>query len=121
MRPTVRLNSLNGWPWLNYAPWPAKQPCWLRSWKPAMLSVFSGRPIDYANLLHLRKRQDAELVDSGMVNLKLSEGGLVDIEYFLQAQLIEHGADDPDLRVPKRHAGAQAPRNCRLDNPATRQ
>jgi glutamate-ammonia-ligase adenylyltransferase len=67
--------------------------------------VFSGRPIDYANLLHLRKRQDAELVDSGMINLKLSEGGLVDIEYFLQAQLIEHGAADPDMRVPNAMQG----------------
>jgi glutamate-ammonia-ligase adenylyltransferase len=61
--------------------------------------VFSGAPIDYANILHLRRRQDAELVKNGRVNLKLSAGGLVDIEYFLQAQLIEHGAADPALRV----------------------
>lgn len=67
--------------------------------------VFSGRPIDYTNILHLRKRQDAELVEPGRINLKLSDGGLVDIEYFLQAQLIEHGATNPDLRVPNAMQG----------------
>ncbi|ABA88611.1 protein adenylyltransferase/uridylyltransferase, putative [Syntrophotalea carbinolica DSM 2380] len=67
--------------------------------------VYSGQPLDYANILHLRKRQDTELVASGRINLKLSAGGLVDIEYFLQAQLIEHGADKPELRVPNAMQG----------------
>jgi len=67
--------------------------------------VYSGRPIDYANIRHLRERQIAELVGSGKVNLKLSAGGLVDIEYYLQARLIECGAEHPEVRVPNAMQG----------------
>jgi glutamate-ammonia-ligase adenylyltransferase len=67
--------------------------------------VFSGRPVNYVNILHLRKRQDRELVAPGRINLKLSSGGLVDIEYFLQALLIEYGVDNPELRVPNAMRG----------------
>ncbi len=62
--------------------------------------VYSGRPFDYQNLLHLRQRMATELTGSGTVNLKYSVGALVDIEFFLQAQQIEHGAENPHLRVP---------------------
>lgn len=62
--------------------------------------VYSERPFDYQNLIHLRKRMAAELVDGGSVNLKYSSGALVDIEFYLQAQQIKHGAADPRLRVP---------------------
>ncbi|APG28394.1 hypothetical protein A7E78_11355 [Syntrophotalea acetylenivorans] len=62
--------------------------------------VYSERPFDTQNLIHLRKRMATELVDSGSVNLKYSPGALVDIEFFLQAQQIKHGAADPRLRVP---------------------
>jgi glutamate-ammonia-ligase adenylyltransferase len=61
--------------------------------------VYSERPFDYQNLIHLRQRMATELVDSGTVNLKYSPGALVDIEFFLQAQQIQHGAADPQLRV----------------------
>ncbi len=62
--------------------------------------VYSGRVFDYQNLVHLRKRMATELVESGSVNLKYSSGALVDIEFFLQAQQIKHGAADLRLRVP---------------------
>lgn len=62
--------------------------------------VYSGRPLDYANLLHLRLRQAAELVPAGVADAKYSPGGLVDVEYFVQARQIEAGAADPSVRVP---------------------
>jgi len=61
--------------------------------------VYSGKPIDYENIRHLRARQAKELVSPGTVNAKYSPGGLVDIEYFIQAKQIEAGAHDPRVRV----------------------
>lgn len=61
--------------------------------------VYSERPFDSQNLIHLRQRMATELVDSGTVNLKYSPGALVDIEFFLQAQQIKYGAANPQLRV----------------------
>src|SRR5262249_18634931 len=61
--------------------------------------VYSGRPLDLANILHLRGRQAAELVPHGLVNAKYSPGGLVDVEYFVQARQIEAGAMDAAVRV----------------------
>jgi glutamate-ammonia-ligase adenylyltransferase len=40
-----------------------------------------------------------ELVKVGAINAKYSPGGLVDLEYFVQARQIEQGAFDKDLRV----------------------
>jgi glutamate-ammonia-ligase adenylyltransferase len=61
--------------------------------------VYSGRPLDRANILHLRHRQATELVPRGAVNAKYSPGGLVDVEYFVQARQIEAGHADPAVRV----------------------
>jgi glutamate-ammonia-ligase adenylyltransferase len=61
--------------------------------------VYSGRPLELANLLHLRGRQAAELVPHGVVNAKYSPGGLVDVEYFVQARQIAAGAADAIVRV----------------------
>jgi glutamate-ammonia-ligase adenylyltransferase len=61
--------------------------------------VYSGRPIDVANIVHLRQRQATELVPRGQLNAKYSAGGLVDVEYFVQAQQIAAGAVDPMVRV----------------------
>jgi len=62
--------------------------------------VYSERPYDYQNLIHLRQRMASELVEGGTVNLKYSSGGLVDIEFYLQAQQIKYGAKNSRLRVP---------------------
>jgi glutamate-ammonia-ligase adenylyltransferase len=61
--------------------------------------VYSGRPIDVANIVHLRQRQATELVPRGQMNAKYSAGGLVDVEYFVQARQIAAGAVDPTVRV----------------------
>ena len=61
--------------------------------------VYSGIPLDMKNILHLRNRQASELVQAGSVNAKYSPGGLVDVEYFVQAQQIAVGHTDPNVRV----------------------
>lgn len=60
--------------------------------------VYSDTPLDMDNIRHLRERQARELVDRGAVNAKLSPGGLVDVEYFVQTMQIAHGRQDPNLR-----------------------
>jgi glutamate-ammonia-ligase adenylyltransferase len=61
--------------------------------------VYSGRPLDLADVRHMRRRQAAELVPPGAVNAKYSAGGLVDVEYFVQARQIEAGHADPAVRT----------------------
>jgi glutamate-ammonia-ligase adenylyltransferase len=61
--------------------------------------VYSDRPLDLEKVLYLRRRMAEELVAAGTVNLKYSTGALVDIEFFLQALQIAHGARHPALRV----------------------
>ena len=65
--------------------------------------VYDGRPLDYANLWHVRHRQATELVPPGAVSAKHSPGGLVDIEYYVQARQIEVGAEHPEVRVTSTH------------------
>ena len=61
--------------------------------------VYSPNPLDFGEVLHLRRRQAAELVKSSAVNAKLSPGGLVDIEYYVQAWQIARGREESDLRL----------------------
>ncbi len=61
--------------------------------------VYSGQPLDFDNILHLRNRQATELVHLGQVNAKYSHGGLVDIEYCVQAHQITSGHSDVRVRV----------------------
>jgi glutamate-ammonia-ligase adenylyltransferase len=69
--------------------------------------VYSGQSVDYQNIRYLRQRQVEELVNPKTVNIKLSPGGLVDIEYFIQAKQLEAGADDPGVRVANTMAALQ--------------
>ena len=62
--------------------------------------VYSGAPLDRAEMAHLRARQAIELVPAGEVSAKHSRGGVVDIEYWVQARQIECGAADPAVRTP---------------------
>ena len=61
--------------------------------------VYSGRPLDLENVLHLRHRQATELGPPGAVSAKYSPGGLADIEYHAQAWQIAVGHRDPAVRV----------------------
>jgi glutamate-ammonia-ligase adenylyltransferase len=54
---------------------------------------------DWENALHLRQRQKRELVKPGEINMKYSDGGIVDFEYTVQYLQIIHGKDHPEMRV----------------------
>jgi [glutamine synthetase] adenylyltransferase / [glutamine synthetase]-adenylyl-L-tyrosine phosphorylase len=47
----------------------------------------------------MRERQVRHLVTGGTFNAKFSPGGLVDIEYLIQGLQINHGAQNPALRL----------------------
>ena len=61
--------------------------------------VYSGEQLDIENIRHLRQRQAAELVPRGEVNAKYSAGGLVDVEYYVQAQQIIAGHAEAVVRA----------------------
>lgn len=61
--------------------------------------VYSGAPVDVAEVRHMRERQARELVPAGAVSAKHSAGGATDIEYWTQVQQIVAGASDPAVRV----------------------
>ena len=61
--------------------------------------VYSGKAIDHNDILHFRHRQASELVPRNAISAKLSNGGLVDVEYFIQALQIKTGMKVPNIRV----------------------
>ncbi|MEZ4502330.1 MAG: hypothetical protein R3C39_06875 [Dehalococcoidia bacterium] len=61
--------------------------------------VYSGAPLDLEDVRYLRGRQVAELT-TGALDAKYGLGGVVDIEYFVQALQIEVGATDRTVRAP---------------------
>lgn len=61
--------------------------------------VYTGDPFDVTAMRAMRERQVRHLVTGGMFNLKYSPGGLVDIEYLVQALQITHGYSRPNLRL----------------------
>jgi [glutamine synthetase] adenylyltransferase / [glutamine synthetase]-adenylyl-L-tyrosine phosphorylase len=61
--------------------------------------TYSGEKWDQENALHLRRRQERELVRIGEVNVKYSPGGIIDIEYTAQYLQIIFGKDHPGLRT----------------------
>ena len=54
---------------------------------------------DLSEIDRLRKRMQRELAleDSTNVDLKTGEGGLVDIEFFVQANILMHSHDKPEI------------------------
>ena len=70
--------------------------------------VYSTKPLDMDNVRHLRQRQADELVSPGNLNAKLSPGGVVDVEYYVQAWQVSCGRDDPDLRMSGTKEAAEA-------------
>jgi glutamate-ammonia-ligase adenylyltransferase len=60
--------------------------------------VYQGGPFDVAAMRAMRERQIRHLVSGGTLNTKFSPGGLVDLEYLVQALQINHGASHPPVR-----------------------
>lgn len=62
--------------------------------------VYGGEPWDLPTALDLRRQQLKQLVEPGQVNVKYSQGGVIDIEYAVQYLQVMHGHDRPSLRTP---------------------
>jgi len=61
--------------------------------------LYTGDAVDAAALRAMRERQVRQLVRAGTFHAKLSPGGLVDLEYLVQALQIAHGHRSPALRT----------------------
>ena len=61
--------------------------------------IYTGNPFDASALRAMRERQVRQLVRAGTFHAKLSPGGLVDLEYLVQALQLTHGHLDPALRT----------------------
>jgi glutamate-ammonia-ligase adenylyltransferase len=70
--------------------------------------IYTPRAFDAAPLRAMRERQVRQLVRAGTFHAKLSPGGLVDLEYLVQALQLSHGLRHPELRTTNtlRAAGA---------------
>ena len=58
--------------------------------------VYGGTPFDVAAMHGMRERQIRHWVTPGSIHAKLSPGGLVDVEYLIQALQMMHG---PSIRI----------------------
>jgi glutamate-ammonia-ligase adenylyltransferase len=74
--------------------------------------LFTGDACDVAALRAMRERQVRQLVRAGTFNVKLSPGGMVDLEYLVQMLQIRDGHRCPELRTPNTLAAADALRKC---------
>jgi len=61
--------------------------------------IYTDEGFDLAAMRAMRERQLRHLVTAGTTNAKFSPGGLVDIEYLVQALQIKHGYRNPALRL----------------------
>jgi glutamate-ammonia-ligase adenylyltransferase len=75
---------------------------------------WSGEPWDQKDALHLRERQSRELVPPGRFSVKMSRGGLVEVEYAVQYLQLLHGRERPELRTPSTLAGLERLRAASL-------
>ncbi len=62
--------------------------------------VYDGGPLDVTAMRAMRERQIRHLVRGGTFNPKFSPGGLVDVEYLVQALQLRHGHRDESFRAP---------------------
>ncbi len=70
--------------------------------------VYSGRPLDFAELARLHRKQQAEYAGGPGLNAKFSDGGLVDVEYHVQHLQITHGANDKSVRLSSTRKALEA-------------
>ena len=61
--------------------------------------VYNGEPFDVTAMRAMRERQIRHLVSAGTFNAKYSPGGLVDLEYLVQALQITNGTKNTSLRL----------------------
>ncbi|HET6425633.1 MAG TPA: glutamine synthetase adenylyltransferase, partial [Planctomycetaceae bacterium] len=70
--------------------------------------LYTGDAFDFAAVRAIREQQLRKLVQPGTFHAKLSPGGLVDVEYLVQALQITHGHHSVELRNPNTRAAARA-------------
>lgn len=63
-------------------------------------AIYSLGQFDFSAMRGMRERQVRQLVRGGSINAKLSEGGIVDCEYAVQALQLSFGRDMITLRHP---------------------
>jgi len=63
-------------------------------------AIYSAGWFDFSAMRAMRERQVRQLVRGGSINAKLSEGGIVDCEYAVQALQLTFGGDMVTLRHP---------------------
>ncbi len=79
--------------------------------KAAREAIYEPGKFDFAAMQAMRERQMRQLVRGGTVNVKLSDGGLVDCEYAVQAIQLTHG---------RRYSGLQHPNTLAVLREASR-
>ncbi len=70
--------------------------------------VYRGDPPNVAAIRAMRERQLRHLVAGGARNAKFSRGGLVDVEYLVQALQMRHGSQHASVRSPNTQQTMQA-------------
>ena len=70
--------------------------------------VYTSRPVDFGAIRAMRERQLRSLVGATEFHAKLSPGGLVDLEYLVQALQLDRGAEHSELRTPNTHEALDA-------------
>ncbi|MDA1231713.1 MAG: hypothetical protein O2856_13145, partial [Planctomycetota bacterium] len=63
-------------------------------------ATYQNGPFDFVAMRAMRERQIRQLVRGGAINAKLSDGGIVDCEYAVQALQMTFGDTRPPLRHP---------------------
>jgi [glutamine synthetase] adenylyltransferase / [glutamine synthetase]-adenylyl-L-tyrosine phosphorylase len=63
-------------------------------------AIYSTGQFDFPAMRAMRERQIRQLVHGGAINVKLSDGGIVDCEYAVQAMQITFGDESMTLRHP---------------------
>lgn len=63
-------------------------------------AIYSSGWFDFSSMRAMRERQIRQLVRGGSINAKLSDGGIVDCEYAIQALQLTFGQTLPALRYP---------------------
>ncbi len=70
--------------------------------------VYTHRPVDFGAIRAMRERQLRSLVGATAFHAKLSPGGLVDLEYLVQALQLDRGVQHPELRTTNTHEALDA-------------
>jgi glutamate-ammonia-ligase adenylyltransferase len=76
--------------------------------------IYCGQAFDTTAMHGMREKQIMQLVDAGSINVKLSPGGLVDIEYLVQGLQIAHGERSTSIRVPNTLEALSKLRDARI-------